>query len=63
MKKIKIHLLYFAESVVIRMIHIVSKIDSKYNKHAFKRIIQDLYWWQMITGDAARELEADNEED
>ena len=61
MKKIKLHLLYFAEAVVIRMLHIVSKIDNKYNKHAFKRIIQDLYWWQMLTGDAARELEEDNE--
>ena len=58
MKKIKLRLLYFAESVVILMIHIVSNIDNKYNKHTFKRIIQDLYWWQMITGDAARELEA-----
>ena len=63
MKKTKLRLLYFAEQVVIRMIHIVSNIDNKYNKHTFKRMIQDLYWWQMITGDAARELEADNEKD
>lgn len=63
MKKIKIILLYFAESVVIRLIHIVSNIDNKYNKRAFKRIIKDLYWWQMTTGDTARELEADNEKD
>ena len=61
MKKIKLRLLYFAESVVVRMINIVSNIDNKYNKRAFKRMIQDLYWWQMFTGDAARELEDDNE--
>lgn len=61
MKKIKLRLLRIAESVVIRMIHILFKIDNKYNKHAFKRMIQDLYWWQMITGDAARELEDSNE--
>lgn len=57
MKKIKVRLLYFAESVVIRMIHIVSNIDNKYNKRAFKWMIHYLYWWQMITGEAARKLE------
>ena len=61
MKKIKIRLLYFAESVVVRMIRIVSNIDNKYNKRAFKWIIHYLYWCQMLTGEAARELEADNE--
>lgn len=61
MKKIKIRLLYFTESVVIWMISMLFKLYNKYNKRAFVQLITALYWWQIFTGDAARELEADNE--